>query len=521
MIGRLLQSLTGRMIVLLVAVVGLTQTVSVMVFVDGESAEQLSRRRDEFLRLSDQLVRRAHDRPFDIAKATANDYRGASFRFDVVAETPPREHPVTRQEQDLIGQFAARLQGTGAAGPDIELFPFPVSPWMQIANGLGFGQGEIWTPVEPLDAADVRGPPPGRRPAFAASPAVLHLDAPGGGRPGGPGGPGGPNIRGPRGMMVPAGADRWPPVNLRMHVPLTAGGWIVGEYLYPPEGDRPWLVALVGQMALSAAAIVIVSVILLRWNFSSMKRLAAAARQIGRGERIESLPLHGPLEVQQVTQSFNDMNQRLGRLIEGRMRMLAAVSHDLRTPITSLKIRAEMIADDDTRRRMTATLDDMQALTETILAAARDDAALEDTKPVDLAALVQSVSDDFADLGRPVRVAPADRLLYACRPEGLKRALRNLIDNALKYGAKADVAVAVVGDAIEITIDDAGPGLPEDQMKKLFQPFVRLEGSRSRETGGYGLGLSIAQSIVHGHGGDIALTNRPAGGLRATISLPR
>lgn len=322
-------------------------------------------------------------------------------------------------------------------------------------------------------------------------------------------------------LMVPAGATRWPPVNLRMRVRTATGAWIVGDYLYPPEGDRPWLTALVGQVMLTALVVVIVSVVLVRWNLSSMKRLAAAAGQIGRGERVEPLPLDGPTEVRQVTQSFNDMNRRLGRLIEGRMRMLAAISHDLRTPITSLKLRAEMVDDDDTRQKMLTTLDEMQALAETTLAIGRDDAALEDTKQVDIAALVQSVCDDFADLGRPVSVVPVDRILQNCRPDGVKRALRNLIENALKYGRTAAVAVAVVGDNLDITIDDTGPGIPEAQAKKLFQPFVRLETSRSRETGGFGLGLSIAQSIVHGHGGEIMLANRAEGGLRATIRLPR
>lgn len=534
MIARLFQSLTGRMILLLLAAILTIQATSVMLFVDGEASVQLERRRDEFLRAGEMLLREVNTLPLEAARRAAVNHRDMSYRFEILPEPTLRDHEPTAREHEFAKRFAARVTDISGIEPNIELLPYPISVWGQLLYGLGIGEMQVWVP--PPGQRRPGLPPPPRPDAMVGAPPSdlppgSAFAAPLGPEVFRPGPPGAENAG--RGLvmdrlpppneplMVPAGATRWPPVNLRMRVRTATGAWIVGDYLYPPEGDRPWLTALVGQVMLTALVVVIVSVVLVRWNLSSMKRLAAAAGQIGRGERVEPLPLDGPTEVRQVTQSFNDMNRRLGRLIEGRMRMLAAISHDLRTPITSLKLRAEMVDDDDTRQKMLTTLDEMQALAETTLAIGRDDAALEDTKQVDIAALVQSVCDDFADLGRPVSVVPVDRILQNCRPDGVKRALRNLIENALKYGRTAAVAVAVVGDNLDITIDDTGPGIPEAQAKKLFQPFVRLETSRSRETGGFGLGLSIAQSIVHGHGGEIMLANRAEGGLRATIRLPR
>ncbi|MBM3513161.1 MAG: HAMP domain-containing protein [Alphaproteobacteria bacterium] len=497
MIARLFHSLTGRMILLLMAAIGAIQASSVILFVDREGAIQLERRRDEFLRIGEMLLREINTLPFDQAARRADGYRDSAFRFEVLREPTLRDHEPTARERDFAQRFATRFADINGIEPDIELLPYPIGIWTQFMNGLGLGQTEIWFPPDrsnrfgpgaprPSEGIDLsrsrppQGPPGG---ASAASPEMPEGPPPGRRPPRRIGTEGPPPDR--AGIVIPAGATRWPPVNLRMRVRLASGAWMVGDYLYPPEGDRPWLVALVGQVMLSALAVVIISIFLVRWNLVSMKRLAAADRQIGHGERIDALPLDGPIEVRQVTQSFNDMNQRLGRLIEGRMRMLAAISHDLRTPITSLKIRAEMVDDEETRQKMLATLDDMHALAESTLAIACDDAALGDTKQVDLAALVQSVCDDFADIGKPVTMAPIERILHVCRPDGIKRVLRNLIENALKYGRQADVTVAAKGDSVEITIDDAGPGIPPEQMKRMFQPFVRLETSRSRETGGF------------------------------------
>ncbi|MEK9662234.1 MAG: ATP-binding protein, partial [Alphaproteobacteria bacterium] len=225
------------------------------------------------------------------------------------------------------------------------------------------------------------------------------------------------------------------------------------------------------------------------------------------------------------TEAFNAMQERLSRFIGDRTRLLAAISHDLRTPITSLRLRAEFIDDEETRAKVLETLDEMARMAEATLAFARDDAAAEETRPVDLAALLQSLADDLADLGHDVTCAEAPALAYRCRPVALKRALRNLIENAVRYGDRARISLAATPEGPRIAIEDDGPGIDPAALERVFEPFVRLEESRSRETGGVGLGLAIARSIVRAHGGELSLVNRSdaagkVAGLTATVALP-
>jgi signal transduction histidine kinase len=201
--------------------------------------------------------------------------------------------------------------------------------------------------------------------------------------------------------------------------------------------------------------------------------------------------------------------------------MLAAISHDLRTPLTSLRLRAEFVDDEETRAKILETLDEMERMTEATLAFAREEARREDTRTVDLAALVESLCEDLRDLEMDVTYHGPPSLLYPCRSVSLKRALRNLVENAVIYGGRARVTLEQTAVDVRVVIDDDGPGIPEADFERVFAPFVRLEESRSQETGGIGLGMSIARSIVRGHGGDITLANRAGGGLRATLHLPR
>jgi signal transduction histidine kinase len=235
---------------------------------------------------------------------------------------------------------------------------------------------------------------------------------------------------------------------------------------------------------------------------------------------VPALAESGPLDIRQTTRAFNRMGGRLQRFVQDRTRMLAAISHDLRTPITTLRLRAEFVDDEETRAKILETLEEMQRMTEATLAFAREEANAEDTRTVDLAALVDSVCADLADLGQDVAFSGPERLPYACRPLSLKRALRNLIENAVAYGERARVALAAGDDGLRVMIDDDGPGIPEADFERVFQPFVRLEESRSLETGGIGLGMAIARSIVRAHGGEIELENRRGGGFRVTIRLP-
>jgi signal transduction histidine kinase len=177
-------------------------------------------------------------------------------------------------------------------------------------------------------------------------------------------------------------------------------------------------------------------------------------------------------------------------------------------------------SDEETREKLLGTIEEMQAMTEATLVFAREEATGEATRTVDLAALLESLCADLADLGWKVSSAETEPMAYRCRPDALRRALRNLIENAVRYGGESRVALASAADGIEIAIDDDGPGIQAQDLERVFQPFVRLELSRNRATGGVGLGLAIARGIIRAHGGDIVLANRPAG-LRALIRLPR
>jgi signal transduction histidine kinase len=228
--------------------------------------------------------------------------------------------------------------------------------------------------------------------------------------------------------------------------------------------------------------------------------------------------------MRQAARAFNDMQTRLRRLVENRTRMLAAISHDLRTPLTLLRLRAEDVENAAEREKMLATIADMNAMIDATLSFARDEATAEPSRRTDLTALLASLVDDMADAGMPVTMEPAPPLVADCRPAALKRAITNLIDNAIKYGKVARASIQAIPGAIgaiEIIIDDDGLGIPEEELARVFQPFYRIERSRSRETGGIGLGLAIALSIVQAHGGELRLANRKGDGLRAVITLPR
>ncbi len=305
-----------------------------------------------------------------------------------------------------------------------------------------------------------------------------------------------------------------PTSGLLLAIRLDDALWLNAAMLLPPERPAFGPAPLVALLA-AAIAISLVAALSLRRLTRPLDALAAAADAVGRGEPQELRADRGPLEVRRTALAFNAMQARITRAMTDRTQLLAAISHDLRTPITTLRLRAEMVDDEALRERMLATLDEMQALTEAGLLLAQGTATEEPTRAVDLVALVDSVAGDFLDQGRDVRLTPAPPLAYRCRKLAMTRAIRNLVENALRYGAVAEIAIAAVPDAVTITIDDNGPGLPEAMLERVFEPFFRLEASRSPETGGSGLGLAIARAIIRGHGGDIVLANRPSLGPRA------
>jgi signal transduction histidine kinase len=301
-------------------------------------------------------------------------------------------------------------------------------------------------------------------------------------------------------------------------VRLESGSWLNAAYSKPIPNSI-WTSQTAISLAITAAILSLIAIFVARSIARPMRRLAVAAEALGRGESVKPLPESGPDDIRQTAEAFNRMQERLERFVQDRTRMLAAISHDLRTPLTSLRLRAEFVTDHDVQEKMLKTIDEIQTMTEAALAFVREEATAEATRTVDLSALVESLCDDLAELGHNVTFIDGAAINYRCRPDALRRAIRNLIENAVRYGEGARVSVLRTAKCIDIAIEDDGPGIPDEVMEQVFAPFYRLEDSRNRETGGVGLGLSIARAIARHHGGDVVLSNR-AKGLQAAISLP-
>jgi len=309
-----------------------------------------------------------------------------------------------------------------------------------------------------------------------------------------------------------------PSESLRLSVALASGDWLNAQLrLIPPERRlSPWSLASFG---LSALAIGLALWLTLSRLLGPLRGLARAAERLGRGEEVGALPATGPSEMRALTEAFNQMQERLHRMVTDRTQMLAALGHDLRSPLTALRVRAEMVDDDETRERLLVSLAEMQDMVEQTLTYARGVWTTEDMATVEAGAFLEELA---GTLEPPLPVArPAEPVMLRLRPATLRRALVNLIENARRYGGEAEIALRATPEAAVIEIADRGPGIPPEALGRVFDPFVRIEGSRSRETGGTGLGLAIARSILKAHGGDVTLANRPGGGLVATVTLPR
>ncbi len=268
-------------------------------------------------------------------------------------------------------------------------------------------------------------------------------------------------------------------------------------------------------------AIVVVAVLLLRWATRPLRDLALAAERFSLDQTPQPLSETGPAEVRRAARAFNTMRERIQHLVSERTQALAAVSHDLRTPITRLRLRSELMEDAATRDLVDADLAEMESMINSTLEFLRGGLSSEAIRPIDIVSVIETIVDDHADLGQAVSLSGVGHGRVLGRLLSLKRVFWNIIGNALKYGGHVSVAIAETPAGLVITVEDDGPGIPDGDMERVFQPFIRLEESRGRETGGSGLGLTIARAVISAHGGHISLANRPEGGLRVTISLPR
>lgn len=418
----------------------------------------------------------------------------------------------TAQEQETIARSAAVVQALEAAPPETRTSILAAANSRLVHFAVAPAPGIEAAAPEALDTqfADLLG---GARPLRAEEFVVSPRDGQRADPPG--------FLAWLPERMKAAGMA---PVELRLAVPLSDGQWLNVSSSFERPGFRlpP---AILGPSLLSLALVLGALWFGLRRITDPLRRLARAADSFGLEAPPPAMPGTGPREVQALAEALVRMQARLSGMIAERTQMLAALGHDLRSPITALRLRAEMVDDDETRERMVASLDEMQEMVETTLAFARGVSPDQPLEPVDLGAMLSDLAAELSRSGAPVGVVDAEPAVLALKRVPIRRALRNLLENAQRYGGGARVSLrrgpeAVEPEAVEIAIDDDGPGIPEPDLERVFAPFTRLETSRSRETGGTGLGLSIARAILRAHGGEVRLSNRPGGGLRATVRLP-
>lgn len=308
--------------------------------------------------------------------------------------------------------------------------------------------------------------------------------------------------------------------NFMVQVRLRDGTTVTFQQMLPAE-IIAWPVRLLLTLLVLLVFVAILAALAVRTLTRPLAVLADAATELGRDIRRPPLEVSGSLEVRRAAQAFNTMQEQLIRYIENRNRILAAISHDLKTPITRLRLRTEMLEDAPAQEKFLADLDDMQHMVQASLDFLRGGEESEPVALVDVNALLESLQEDAEDTGHQVQINGTAQQPLRCRPLALKRCLTNLVDNALKYGQCAEIAVMDTANRLTLAIRDRGPGIAPAELERVFEPFYRLEGSRSRDTGGTGLGLSIARNIARAHGGELILRNRPQGGLEALVELPR
>ena len=305
-----------------------------------------------------------------------------------------------------------------------------------------------------------------------------------------------------------------------MAMRLSDGSWMLFNAPHRVWGLDP-VVRWVIWLTVLLIATIAISLVATRQMVKPIQRFADAILLFGSNPKTPPLAETGPKEFRRVISAFNTMQNRIQRLIDHRTAMLAAISHDLRTPLTRIRLRGEFIHDPVQQERLFRDVDELQQMVDGVLAFFRGDVQEEKLTTLDLPSLLQTIVDDFADHGVVLTYQGPARLSFPGRPIALRRAIANLVENAVKYAVPPDIALAETPERLVITVRDRGPGIPEEALEQVFTPFFRLEKSRNRTTGGVGLGLTAARTIIREHGGDIRLANLADGGIEALITLPR
>ena len=276
-------------------------------------------------------------------------------------------------------------------------------------------------------------------------------------------------------------------------------------------------------LSIMLVVLLAISWVLVRWLTRPLVKLSRAARRLGTDIEydIRSLQIEGTREVRETAMAFNFMQERVVRFIEDRERMFSAISHDLKTPITRLRLRSELMDDSDTKRKMIGDLEELESMARGALDLGKSTDIHEGMHAININQLMRTFKDEYKLMGAEIEIRGIAKRPYFGKPLALKRCISNLINNAVFYGKSLRLDVVDSRAEMKIYIVDQGPGIPEEQLDKVFEPYVRLEGSRNRNTGGAGLGLSIARNIAHAHGGRLTLRNRIGSGLEAAVILPR
>jgi signal transduction histidine kinase len=316
----------------------------------------------------------------------------------------------------------------------------------------------------------------------------------------------------------PGGSDPLLYGRFRVGVHEGDGRWLI---IQPrtPLGFDPWQQRLLLVSALAALAVSPLAWAFARRIAQPITLLAAGAERLGRDPGAPPLDIRGSAEIAAAVTAFNQMQERLRRYVDDRTTMLGAIAHDMRTPLTRLRFRIEALPE-PLRGKLAGDIDQMEAMVASTMGFVRDAASPRDRRKLEIASLVETVMDEAALTGADAAVDRADRVVVDGDPLALKRLVANLVDNALKYGASAHARVFSEGGMAVIEVDDHGPGMPESEIERVFEPFHRLESSRSRETGGIGLGLAVVRAVARSHGGDVVLRNLASGGLSARVMLP-
>ena len=287
----------------------------------------------------------------------------------------------------------------------------------------------------------------------------------------------------------------------------------------PAFGLDPWQTRIALWFVISALVMAPVAYVFARRLSRPIKQFADAAERLGRDPRAEPLAIKGSSEIGVAVRAFNDMQERLRRYVDDRTAMVGAIAHDLRTPLTRLRFRIESLPDDQ-KAKMANDIDQMEEMISAALTFVRDASRPGERTPLELSSLLESLCDEMAETGHSTEVASGEKVVLEGDPMALRRLFSNLLENAVKFGGRARARVFRDASNAFVEIDDDGPGIPPSDREKVFEPFYRREPSRSRQTGGIGLGLAVVRSIARGHGGDVDLVNRVGGGLTARVQLP-